>query len=165
MTTLLSRTELRARIEDFLYDEADLLDNWKLGEWLELLAPDAKYEVPSVDARGGNPADSLMLVADDRMMIEARVKRLNSRKAHREFPWSRTRRIIGNVRIVSVTEGEIGVRANFAIYRTRRSETNVYVGRYVLTLVPDGESFKIRFRRAELEMESLDPHGTLSIIV
>jgi p-cumate 2,3-dioxygenase subunit beta len=153
----------RAEVEDFLYADADLLDSWRLDDWLGTLTFDATYEVPSVDARGGGPADSLMLVADDRAMIEARVKRLNSRKAHREFPWSRTRRIVGNVRL-SGSDG-LTVDANFAIYRTRRSDTSVYVGRYKLELVPGGGTFLIRRRRAELEMESLDPHGTLSIIV
>jgi p-cumate 2,3-dioxygenase subunit beta len=97
-------------------------------------------------------------------MIAARVKRLNSRKAHREFPWSRTRRIVGNVRVISSNDGEIDVAANFAVYRSRR-DVGVYMGQYRYRLVRDGDSFKIRFRRAELDVETLDAHGTLSIIL
>jgi p-cumate 2,3-dioxygenase beta subunit len=157
---------LRVRVEDFLFEEAALLDAWRLDDWLHLLTDDARYEVPSVDARSGGPADSLMLVSDDRAMISARVKRLNNSKAHREFPWSRTRRIVGNVRVTGVdASGDLDVTANFAVYRTRRMETNAYVGRYLFRLAPTDDTFRIRFRRAELEMESLDPHGTLSIIV
>ena len=80
------------------------------------------------------------------------------------FPWSRTRRIIGNVRILSQDGDELEVAANFAVYRSRR-EVNVYMGQYRYRLVRHGDSFKIRFRRAELDVETLDPHGTLSIIL
>ena len=39
----------RAEIEDFLYREAALLDEWRLDEWQELLTDDACYYVPSND--------------------------------------------------------------------------------------------------------------------
>jgi p-cumate 2,3-dioxygenase beta subunit len=175
----LARHALRLDVEEFLYEEAALLDSWRLDDWLALFTPDARYEVPSTDRPGGGPADALMLVSDTRAMIAARVKRLNSRKAHREFPWSRTRRIIGNVRIGSHNGAGLGeatppdppdknqdleVAANFAVYRSRR-DISVYMGQYRYLLVRDGDSFKIRFRRAELDVETLDAHGTLSIIL
>jgi p-cumate 2,3-dioxygenase subunit beta len=160
----LARHALRLDVEEFLYEEAALLDAWRLDDWLALFTPDARYEVPSTDRPSGGPADALMLVSDTRAMIAARVKRLNSRKAHREFPWSRTRRIVGNVRILSSNDGELEVAANFAIYRSRR-DVSVYMGQYHYRLVRDGDSFKIRFRRAELDVETLDAHGTLSIIL
>jgi p-cumate 2,3-dioxygenase beta subunit len=164
MTTTTQRSQLRLAIEEFLFDEAALLDDWRLDEWLELLTPDARYEVPSTDRPSGAPAESLMLISDTRSMITSRVKRLNSRKAHREFPWSRTRRMIANVRVLSEDGDEIKMTANFSVYRSRR-DLNVYVGRYFYTLVIDGDSFKIRYRRAELDVETLDLHGTLSIIL
>jgi p-cumate 2,3-dioxygenase subunit beta len=160
----LARHALRLDVEEFLYAEAALLDAWRLDEWLALFTADARYEVPSTDRPGGEPATALMLVSDTRPMIAARVKRLNSRKAHREFPWSRTRRIIGNVRIMSESAEEVEATANFAVYRSRR-DVNVYMGQYRYRLVRDGDTFKIRFRRAELDLETLDSHGTLSIIL
>lgn len=157
---------IRARVEDFFYAEAALLDEWRLDEWLDLLTPDARYEVPSTDRPDGRPDTTLMLISDSRDMIAARVKRLNSRKAHREFPWSRTRRIVGNVRILTAEDsGELEVTANFAVYRSRRGRMHCYVGRYLYRLVPTGASYQIAFRRAELDLETLDEHGTLSIIL
>jgi len=44
-------------------------------------------------------------------------------------------------------------------------DVSTYFGRYLYRLVPDGDSYKIRFRRAELDVETLDSHGTLSIIL
>ena len=160
----LARHALRLDVEEFLYAEAALLDAWRLDDWLELFTADARYEVPSTDLPSGEPATALMLISDTRAMIAARVKRLNSRKAHREFPWSRTRRIIGNVRVLGQDGEEVEVAANFAVYRSRR-DVGVYMGQYRYRLVRDGDTFKIRFRRAELDVETLDAHGTLSIIL
>jgi 3-phenylpropionate/cinnamic acid dioxygenase small subunit len=39
----------RQEVEDFLYEEAALLDEWRLEEWLQLLTEDAAYYVPSTD--------------------------------------------------------------------------------------------------------------------
>ena len=39
----------RTEVEDFLFEEADLLDEWRLPEWLELFTDDASYYVPATD--------------------------------------------------------------------------------------------------------------------
>src|SRR4051812_20186582 len=124
----------RMEVEDFLFHEAALLDEWRLDDWVELFADDAHYIVPSTDAPEGTESDSLVLLTDDVFRIRARVTRLNSRRAHREFPWSRTRRIISNVRILEDRGEEVDIAANFAVYRIRK-DLNVYVGRYLYTLV------------------------------
>jgi len=37
----------RGEVEDFLYLEAALLDDWQLPQWLALYTADARYEVPA----------------------------------------------------------------------------------------------------------------------
>ncbi|MGH7932295.1 MAG: aromatic-ring-hydroxylating dioxygenase subunit beta [Candidatus Binataceae bacterium] len=39
---------------------------------------------------------------DDIIRLHSRVNRLLSRHAHREFPWSRTRHFVTNVRVMGV---------------------------------------------------------------
>jgi p-cumate 2,3-dioxygenase beta subunit len=159
-----NRHELRADVEDFLYHEAALLDEWRLDEWVELFTADGRYVVPATDFREGDGRDSLVLLDDDLDRIRGRVNRLKSRRAHREFPWSRTRRLITNVRIVGDHGDELEVVANFVVYRIR-GDVNTFVGRYVYRLVPKDGSFQIRLRRAELDLEALRPHGTVSILL
>jgi p-cumate 2,3-dioxygenase subunit beta len=154
---------LRAVVEDFLYLEAELLDSWKLDEWLTLLAPVCRYVVPSTDLPDGDPDRDVVLIDDDRELIEARVERLNSRFAYREYPTSRTRRLITNVRVREVAD-EILVTANFAVHRFRRTPAT-YVGHYEYILERDGDDLRIRSRRAVLDNETLDEHGAVSIIV
>jgi p-cumate 2,3-dioxygenase subunit beta len=154
----------RLEVEQFLYDEAAILDGWQLDDWLRLFDDDGEYLIPATDEPDGTPSDSLVLVTDDIFRLRARVRRLNSRRAHREFPWSRTRRMISNVRILEDRGDDLDVVANFVTYRIRR-EMNVYVGQCFYTLVRRADSFLIRKRTVRLDLEALRPHGTASIIL
>lgn len=155
----------RQAIEDFLYEEAALLDEWRLQEWLELLTEDAAYYVPSTDTPEGDHKSTLFVIADDATRIRSRVKQLLGRFAHAEHPHSRTRRLISNVRIRGVEGDTIQVTANFAVYRTRMEQLDLYVGRYEYLLVHREGKLKIRERRAILDLDSLRPQGKVSIIL
>jgi p-cumate 2,3-dioxygenase beta subunit len=159
------QTVTRQTIEDFLYEEAALLDEWRLDEWLELLTDDATYEVPSTDTPDGDPRTTLSLIADDNTRIRSRVTQLLGKSAWAENPPSRTRRMISNVR-VRQGEGEtIYVTANFVVYRLRFEQMDTYVGRYEYTLVQRDGRLKIRARKAILDLEALRPHGKVSFIL
>jgi p-cumate 2,3-dioxygenase subunit beta len=156
----------RADVEDFLFHEAELLDLWRLDEWLALFEEGGTYRMPATDAPDSDPSTSLFLISDDWLRLNARVKRLKSRNAHIENPHSRTRRIVGNVRVAAGEEpGTVRVRANFVVYRMRYELTDVYVGAYDHVLVWDGEGLRFRHRKAVLDLESLRPAGKVSIII
>ena len=93
----------RPTIEDFLYAEAALLDAWDLDGWFALFDSHLRYVVPCNDTPDGDPARDLVLIDDDELRLRLRVERLNSRKAHREYPHSRTNHQVSNVRLGAVT--------------------------------------------------------------
>jgi len=155
----------REQIEDFLYYEAALLDEWRLDQWLELLTEDASYYVPSTDMPDGDHRTTLFLIADDTVRLRSRVRQLMGKSAHAETPRSRTRRMISNVRIRGVEGETVQVTANFVVYRMRYELVDTYVGRYEYTLVQRDGTLKIRERRAILDLEALRPHGKVSIIL
>lgn len=156
----------RAEVEDFLYREAALLDEWRLDEWLALLTDDAAYYVPPNDRPDGDHRDTLFLIADDIVRLRARVKRLKDPNAHAEYPHSRTRRMIHNVRITERDGEGIGVAANFVVYRFRRGErVREYVGRYDYRLAVTEDGLKIAERRATLDSEELGRLGSVSFIL
>lgn len=159
-----SNSTLRQQVEDFLFREATLLDEWRLDEWSELFTEDARYVVPSTDLPEGNPEHDLVFIDDDIFRLRARVKRLNSRHAYREYPWSRTRRFISNVQAQESNNGEISVKANLLVYRFRSGEEAPYVGSINYTLRWENGDLKIAYRRAVLDQESLSSHGAVSII-
>ncbi len=154
----------RSEIEDFLYEEAALLDAWKLDEWLALLTDDATYRVPSNDAPQADPARALFTIADDMHRLRGRVTRLKDPHAHAEFPPSRTRRLISNVRI---TQREpLTVEANFIVHRFRANESvRQYVGRYRYGLVVRDGELRICSREAILDAMELGSLGSVSFIL
>jgi p-cumate 2,3-dioxygenase subunit beta len=155
---------LRLAVEDFLYHEAALLDEWRLDDWLALFTDDARYVVPTTDLPEGDPRTDLVLIDDNLTRLRGRVERLKSRHAHREYPWSRTRRLITNVRVTSVSGDEVAATAAFAVYRIRL-ELALFVGRYDYRLVRAADGFRMRYRRATLDLETLRDHGAISIIL
>ena len=90
--------------------------------------------------------------------------RLNSRHAHREYPSSRTRRFISNVRVNETDDNELNVYANALVYRFRSGKGDPYVGRYEYKLSRVEGMLKIRYRKAVLDQETLSLHGAVSII-
>ena len=154
-------------VEQLLYLEADLLDAWRLDDWAALYTEDARYCIPTNDAPDGDPDRDLMLVDDDRARMLARVVRLKSRHAHREFPHSRTSHQVTNVRIDSQSDTELRVSAKFTVWRFRNlnDRADFYVGSYQYVLVVDGNTLRIRSKRATMDMTSLVPAGSVSIIL
>ena len=155
---------LREEVEDFLYEEAAMLDDWRLDDWVALFTEDARYVVPTTDLPDGDPRQDLVFIDDDITRLRARVVRLNSRHAHREYPWSRTRRFTSNVRIKESGDNEISVTANALVYRFRNGEGDPYVGQYEYKLKREDGRLKISYRRAVLDLEALSWHGAVSII-
>jgi p-cumate 2,3-dioxygenase beta subunit len=156
----------RADVEELLFHEAALLDEWRLDEWLALLTADARYEVPSNDRPDADPAGTLFTIADDIDRIRGRITRLKDRNAHAESPRSRTRRLISNVRILARKAHELSVEANFVVYRFRRDESiREYVGRYRYVLRAERDGLKIARRRAVLDAMELGSMGLVSFIL
>jgi p-cumate 2,3-dioxygenase beta subunit len=156
---------LRLAVEHFLWEEAALLDAWRLDEWLLLFTEDCKYVVPTTDRPDGDPSKDLVFIDDNLVRLKGRVTRLTSRYAHREYPTSRTRRLITNVRLKRVEAHELDVEASFAVYRSRSQIIAPYVGLYRYTLARHDSGFRIRYRRAELDLERMSDHGAVSIIL
>jgi p-cumate 2,3-dioxygenase beta subunit len=156
----------RSEVEDFLYREARLLDDWDLDAWLTLWAPGAtRYVVPCNDDPDGDPATDLVLIDDDELRLRLRVERLNSRRAHREYPHSQTSHQVHNVVLSAPADRELPVTAAFTVWRFRNGRATYYVGRYFYRLVTSGAGLRIRSKRSVLAMTELRPAGDLAILL
>jgi p-cumate 2,3-dioxygenase beta subunit len=159
----------RAEVEDLLYLEAQLLDEWQLEEWLTLFTADARYVMPTNDNPDGDPLRHLMLVDDDFVRMQARVVRLSSRRAHREYPHARTSHQTTNVRIVhrGSDDGsdELRARAAFTVWRFREGRADYYVGTYHYTLRLVEGALRIATKRVVMDMTTLRPAGAVSVIL
>jgi p-cumate 2,3-dioxygenase beta subunit len=165
----MSNEYTRDQIEEFLYHEAELIDDWRLPEWSELYTDDAEYDVTSLDSDdpiNSSSKNSLFLLADDKERLSSRAKRLMKKTAHAEFPHSKVRHIISNVRLGTEAGGEIKVKANFVVYRTKEDKTSQYMGQMHYVLIPhESGGFRIRRKRCILDLNSLADQGRLTIIL
>ncbi|MDS9471413.1 aromatic-ring-hydroxylating dioxygenase subunit beta [Sporosarcina pasteurii] len=158
-------TKTRAEIEAFLYHENELLDEWKLEEWAALFTDTGSYLIPPLKNPTANPATSLFYVHDDRKRLEDRAKRLLKKEAHVEYPHSKTLRNISNVRIKSQEDNKIVVRCNFTTYRTKRDVIDTFIGVQDYHLIVENDALKIQEKKVTLQLDSLRPHGKISLIL
>jgi len=157
---------LRLRVEDLLFEEADLLDRWQLEEWLGLFTDDAVYQVPpsDVDGDSATPETALFYIMDDRVRLQERVIRLGKVGAHSEHPRSKVRHLVTNVRVRR--DGEvIRSRSSFVVYRSKDITSDAFVGHYLHDIVEREGTLKIAAKKCVLDMEALRPHGRISIIL
>jgi p-cumate 2,3-dioxygenase beta subunit len=155
----------RGEVEDLLFLEADLLDTWKLNDWLALYTADAQYEVPSTDLpKDADPEHHLFYIADNRARLEQRVIRLNKKTMWSEYPRSKTRHLVSNVRVLGDADNII-VRAGFVVYRTKWGNTDIFVGGYEYLLRREGDALRIRKKRCHLDLDGLRPQGRVSILL
>jgi p-cumate 2,3-dioxygenase beta subunit len=154
-----------AEVEEFLFREADLLDEWKLEEWTALFTEDGQYLVPPLDDPKGDPTKTLFLIYDDRHRLQERAKRLLNKAAHSEFPHSRTTHLVSNVRIVDQGDAQLVARCNFIVTRAKGPVNDTYPGRSTYHLVQTDAGLRIRIKRAALDLAVLRPQGKVSIIL
>lgn len=140
---------LRLSIEEFLYLEAELLDDHRYDEWLALLADDIHYWAPTQAnrlrrdrGREASAPGEVALFDDDKTTLCWRVRQMGLATHWAEDPPSRTRHLVSNIRIApGESAGEYAVRSNFLCYRNRlRDEVDLWAGerRDVLRRVDDG---------------------------
>jgi 3-phenylpropionate/cinnamic acid dioxygenase small subunit len=117
-----------AEVLTFLYHEAELLDNGRFEEWLELLAEDLSYRMPvRVNrARDSGPTYSheTEIFADNLASLRLRVRKLGTDFAWAESPPSRTRHLISNVRVHTTDAAdELAVFSYLLLYRNRGAQS------------------------------------------
>ena len=135
-----------AAVEQFVQQEAHLLDDRRWDEWLELFDPAVEYWVPMWDDDGTPTTDpqtelSLIYYAS-RSGLEDRVFRVRSGRSSASVPLFRTCHI-RSAPLVSV-EGELLlVRFNWVTRAVRSGKSQSYFGRKSMWLRPHAESFRI----------------------
>jgi 3-phenylpropionate/cinnamic acid dioxygenase small subunit len=118
----------RDRFRRLLEEEARILDQDRLEDWLTLFAPECIYWVPATQT-GGDPRREVSISFDDRRRLEDRIFRLRTGFAWSQKPKSRTVRMISNVEVFDTGKPSIRmVRSNFLISEFRGFETRFLSG-------------------------------------
>jgi 3-phenylpropionate/cinnamic acid dioxygenase small subunit len=135
---------LQEELAQFLYDEADLLDERRFAEWLDLLAEDLVYFMPlrrnvafgdeSV-AENTKSGSEIAWFDEDKWTLTKRVEQILTGVHWAEEPLSRVCHMVTNVQLLevqpsAVTAAEATVKSRFLIYQNRvADETYFFVGK------------------------------------
>ena len=139
----LARVLVRQEVEDFLYHEAELLDERRYEEWLALFTEDVHYWMP---LRRNVPRDEperefsragldVNWFDEGKDTLTRRVRQILTGVHWAEEPPSRTCHVVANVQILHAAgdpaaPDEVGVKSRFVVYRNRvETETDFLVGK------------------------------------
>ena len=135
---------LKADVEDFYFREADLLDDRRFRDWLDILADDITYFMPiRRNVKFGQHAarentkigEGISWFDEDEWTLTKRVEQILTGVHYAEEPLSRICHMVSNVQIRAVRPDleqirEIDVTSQFLIYQNRAEyETYTFVGR------------------------------------
>jgi 3-phenylpropionate/cinnamic acid dioxygenase small subunit len=165
--SVLDRVDLQQQVERFLYQEALLLDERKLTEWLDLLAEDIHYWMPirrnikfgDWDLEFSDPENEISYFDEGKDILEGRVRQINTGVHWAEEPVSRFDHLITNILILDVNGDEVKVNSKFVVYQNRlQDEVNIFAGRRYDTLRRDPAMiFKVAKRKIVLDQNILLP--------
>ncbi|MEA2990810.1 MAG: hypothetical protein QOG83_3521 [Alphaproteobacteria bacterium] len=141
----------RAEFENFLIQEAALLDQRRFRDWMALFAEDGTYWVPAVPDQN-SPFDQASLFYDDRELMKTRVDRLEHPRIHMQTPPSRTAHLVGNTMVeqAEAAKGEYVVGSTVIMVEYREDRQRLFAGRQHHRLRRHGASFRIVQKRVDL---------------
>lgn len=158
--------DLYTQARDWLYREAELLDDGREREWLEeMVSREVSYRLPlrqTVErARGAGWASGTYHLDETYGSLESRVLRNESGHAWAEDPPSRIRHFITNIRARELADGDIGVRSNLLIYRTRQDNVvpQILSGERQDVLHAEGGMLRLLDRAILLDMTAIGTHN------
>jgi len=164
-----ARLLLTQEIAEFLYAEAELLDERRHDEWLSLLAEDIRYWMPMRrNVKYGDTTREFTREAEDiswfdegKDTLTRRVRQIQTGIHWAEEPQSRITHMVANVQLLSVepdaeSPHEVLAKCRFLIYRNRvETETDLLVGKREDTLRRAGDSWLIARRKIILDQNVL----------
>jgi 3-phenylpropionate/cinnamic acid dioxygenase small subunit len=147
-------------IDQFLYMEAQLLDDGQYDDWYKLLTDDLAYSAPqvefvdhpdrSLDSAGAHHFDHTKLSMGNH------IAWLASGLNNSEIPSSLKVRLITNIRLIRQSAGEFHVESKFYLHQVRwDGKLATFVGRREDCLRQTAEGWKIRSRVVHLGTQIL----------
>jgi 3-phenylpropionate/cinnamic acid dioxygenase small subunit len=151
---------LHFEVEQFLYREADLLDDRSYEAWLDLFSEEARYWMPmrrnvsseELETENTKERHEMSWFDETKATLVDRVKQIRTGVHWAEEPFSRISHVVSNVRILESNPEQVRVRCRFIVYRNRMvDEESLFVGSRIDTLRRAGSSWQILRREIYLD--------------
>ncbi|WP_455886206.1 3-phenylpropionate/cinnamic acid dioxygenase subunit beta [Pseudomonas rustica] len=167
---LTEHLDITPEIASFFYYEADLMDERRYNEWLDLLHEDIKYFMPMRrNVKFGQHAEKentklgsdISWFDEGKWTLTKRVEQILTGVHYAEEPLSRISHLITNVRVLEQSKAENGLRTvktscRFMVYLNRvEYEVNTMVGKRYDTLVETEDGWRVLEREIILDQNVL----------
>ena len=136
-------------VEQFLYQQSEILDTRQWQSFIDLFTADGVYWVP-ITADQTEWEGSPSIFAEDKLMMEVRMRRVLHPQAWSQAPMWATNHQVSNVVIEKETATEVQVRSRFHLMELRRDTVRHFGGTYKHTLVKSGGGYKIKLQRVDM---------------
>ena len=165
----LARLVLKQEVEEFLYHEAELLDERRFEDWLGLLTDDIRYYMPmrrnvkfgELDREFTREGQDINWFDEGKDTLTRRVNQILTGIHWAEEPLSRICHIVSNVQVLDATPSaseptEAKIKSRFIVYRNRvETETDFLVGKREDTLRKVEAGWKVAKRKIILDQNVL----------
>ena len=165
----INRLLLKDEIEQFLYQEAELLDERRFDEWLDFLTEDIRYWMPmrrnvkfgELDREFTREGHDINWFDEGKDTLVRRVNQILTGVHWAEEPLSRVCHSVSNIQILDATPSlsqptEVSIKCRFLVYRNRvETETDILVGKREDTLRNVNGQWKIAQRKIILDQNVL----------
>lgn len=149
-----------ATLQDFIFEEARLLDEADFDPWLALFADDGRYWVP-LKGRAQTETERYNAIADESpLLLRLRVSRLRGDRAHSQQVPSHCQHVL---QLPSLLESEAGLHTlhtPFSYAESRGEDLVALHGHYVHRLRETPEGLRIVLKRVNL----VNAHSRLPMI-
>ena len=138
-------------VEQFLFRQAELLDNKAWQAYIDCFTDDGRYWMPaSPEQTTGDGMPSIFY--EDKNLMTVRMRRVMHPDAWSQRPLWGTNHIVGNVIVESdnPASGELVVRSRFQMMEFRRETSRQFAGSYVHHLVRTAAGLRIRLQRVDM---------------
>ena len=165
----INRLLLKDEIEQFLYQEAELLDERRFEEWLDFLTEDIRYWMPmrrnvkfgELDREFTREGHDINWFDEGKDTLVRRVNQILTGVHWAEEPLSRVCHSVSNIQILDAAPSvsqptEVSIKCRFLVYRNRvETETDILVGKREDTLRNVNGQWKIAQRKIILDQNVL----------
>ena len=136
-------------VEQFLYQQSELLDGKKWQDWIDLFAADGIYwmpPAPEYKTWHGQPA----IFAEDKNLMTVRMNRVLHPDAWSQRPLWETNHVVSNVRITKSWAKGIVVKSRFHMMELRRDDVRHFAGSYEHHLKKTKNGYRIQLQRVDM---------------
>lgn len=150
------------RTEIFYRFEVLLLQDRRYREWLQLMDPDIRYQVPvTTSTMDGlvTRQGELGYYDENLELLNARVAKLESKQSWVEQPPSRLRYFVQLIDIQCDSEGLIQARSNLLLFQYRWNMEQQFSGGRTDMFVLSNDQLKLRKRVVVLDRQSAGSQG------